>query len=265
MRAYRIGRKPMGPWTNRTPPIRGGIFPSKSRSGKVPAESDMPSDPEKVVILDDESHGNTAVRFGSRQQSPASYDHSPEPGYASGRQSTPDQVLQRAKDSHLTNDSSPPTRELVGGRSLASQVTMNPDEWTDWAVRQGQEADFRDYPSLDTTVQQDIADKYRSLHRRIQDEGLYSCRYVEYGKEMLRYTALFVAFLATLRNGWYLTSAIFLGLFWVRLLLLYHLSLPLLLCIGWHNSNSSCCSTKLCSLHMMLVIEPSLKTLWLTH
>ena len=32
---------------------------------------------------------------------------------------------------------------------------------------------------------------------------------------MIRYTSLFVMFLFALRQEWYMTSAVFLGLFWV--------------------------------------------------
>ena len=74
---------------------------------------------------------------------------------------------------------------------------------------------LRDYPSLDTDTQQSINQKFRALHQRVKDEGYYYCNLSEYAKESSRYALLFMCFLVTLRTGWYLTSAGFLGLFWV--------------------------------------------------
>jgi delta8-fatty-acid desaturase len=95
---------------------------------------------------------------------------------------------------------------------------LSPDEYTSWAIQQGKHLDIRSYPSLDQAVQQDITQKYMKLHDQIVDEGLYKCRYIEYGKEMVRYTSLFALSMTALYHSWYLTSAVFLGLFWVCLL-----------------------------------------------
>ena len=93
--------------------------------------------------------------------------------------------------------------------------SLSRTQFSDWNVQQMAELDAQGYPSLNPTVQEDIVNKYRDLHQKIKDMGLYQCPYVEYGKEMARYSALFLAFVLFLRSGWYLTSAIFLGLFWV--------------------------------------------------
>lgn len=74
---------------------------------------------------------------------------------------------------------------------------------------------LRDNPSLDPETQRAITREYRALHEKVKDMGLYQCRYQEYGKELIRYSLLFGAFLYLLRAEWYLTSAIFLGMFWV--------------------------------------------------
>lgn len=92
---------------------------------------------------------------------------------------------------------------------------LTPEQYTDWAIGQGEATDMRDYPSLDMDLQQAIAEKYMQLHERIAEAGLYNCPYREYGKEMARYLGLFGLFLYTLSRGWNLTSAVFLGLFWV--------------------------------------------------
>ena len=70
-------------------------------------------------------------------------------------------------------------------------------------------------PSLDAETQQQILLDYRELHEQIKAEGLYQCNYSAYGWESLRYGALFAAFAYLLYSKWYLTSALFLGLFWV--------------------------------------------------
>ena len=85
------------------------------------------------------------------------------------------------------------------------------------AVEQKEIADgLASVPSVDNETQLAIALEFRALHERIQSEGFYECRYSEYGKEMIRYLLLFSAFIFLLRAEWYLTSACFLGMFWVR-------------------------------------------------
>lgn len=83
------------------------------------------------------------------------------------------------------------------------------------AISREIERDSATYPSVNPEVQRDIARKYQRLHQRIHDEGLYNCPYIEYGKEMCRYTTLFALFAVTFYHQWYITSAVFLGLFWV--------------------------------------------------
>lgn len=75
---------------------------------------------------------------------------------------------------------------------------------------------LRDNPAVDAETQRAIVLEYRALHQRIKDEGLYTCRYSAYAKESIRYAILFGLFLYLLHAKWYLTSALALGLFWVR-------------------------------------------------
>lgn len=70
-------------------------------------------------------------------------------------------------------------------------------------------------PSVDEQTQLAISLDFRALHERIKNEGFYDCPYMEYGKEMVRYSLLFGTFIYFLRAEWYLTSACFLGMFWV--------------------------------------------------
>lgn len=77
------------------------------------------------------------------------------------------------------------------------------------------EEGWRDNPSCDVETQKAIIMEYRALHEQFKSEGLYQCRYSAYAWESLRYGALFAAFGYFLYIKWYLTSATFLGLFWV--------------------------------------------------
>jgi delta8-fatty-acid desaturase len=77
------------------------------------------------------------------------------------------------------------------------------------------ERGIQENPSLDVATQKAIINDYRELHQQFKDEGLYQCRYSEYGKECIRYALLFAAFGYFLYTKWYMTSAVFLGLFWV--------------------------------------------------
>ncbi|KAK4149557.1 fatty acid desaturase-domain-containing protein [Chaetomidium leptoderma] len=142
MKAFRIGLKPPGIWTNRTPPIRRG-------SDQTPQENPPPA---------------TATEF-------------------------------------------------PGGNAAA---------YTDWAENREVDKDTEGFPSLCPKVQEEIAQKYRALHQRVRDEGFYECPYLEYGKELARYTTLFAASMIALRYEWYMTSACFLGLFWHQVMFSAH-------------------------------------------
>ncbi|KAF2624184.1 fatty acid/sphingolipid desaturase [Macroventuria anomochaeta] len=81
---------------------------------------------------------------------------------------------------------------------------------------------LRENPSLDAETQQQILLDYRELHEQIKAEGLYQCNYSAYGWESIRYAALFAAFTYLLYSKWYLTSALFLGLFWQQIMFTAH-------------------------------------------
>ncbi|KAI1264315.1 fatty acid/sphingolipid desaturase [Xylariaceae sp. FL1019] len=182
MRCYQIGRIPSGPWTNLTPPIRGGVY----------HDSPMPkNDPDEKSIL---------------------MEHAPRLG---------DGVEQL----NSTSDKRPSgVRSRTCAASDISRKVSSPSqtEYTDRAVQQAIEQDTRSNPPLDPAVQLRIAEKYRLLHQRVRDEGLYVCSFIEYGKELARYTSLFLMFLWTLHCAWYLTSAVFLGLFWHQIMFTAH-------------------------------------------
>ncbi|EFQ99069.1 fatty acid desaturase [Nannizzia gypsea CBS 118893] len=114
-------------------------------------------------------------------------------------------------------------RKRAASRRAGTQNKhMTPEEYTDKLVQKELDDDHRNYPSLDPETQRHIATKYKQLHQRIKDEGLYDCPYIEYGKELIRYSILFGLFIITLRAGWYIPSAVFLGLFWHQIMFTAH-------------------------------------------
>ena len=213
MNRYRIGRID-GTWVYLTPPIRGGIYRSA-------AEDDSTSSSD-----DDDSDSYLASTNSSKTSIDVINDIKLDQPYL--------------VDSHLTNRSSHVTHPSpVNGTSactatyedVPTRVSVrksqrrisslnpehqSPEEYTSFAVQNEIDSDIRDYPSLDAQTQQSITKKYQALHQRIKDEGFYDCRYTEYGKELVRYSLLFALFIVCLRAEWHLTSAAFLGLFWVR-------------------------------------------------
>ncbi|KAK6216901.1 fatty acid desaturase [Colletotrichum tabaci] len=108
-----------------------------------------------------------------------------------------------------------PTKVFPAGPALSHRSRMTAAEYTDWSIQQNLQRDLDAYSSLDPAVQQDIQAKYRLLHERVKDAGLFDCPYSEYGKETCRYSMLFASFLVALNFEWYMTSACFLGLFWM--------------------------------------------------
>lgn len=165
---------------NRTPPIRGGVFRLDAQEIDI-SDSSTSSDTDDNTSLDD------AVSSASSELSVVDVKDQGEG------------LRQRAVKT-AADDSRKRTATLrVANAGVAREI----------------QNDLETYPSLDTRVQDEIARKYQLLHQRIHDEGLYQCPYVEYGKEMMRYTTLFTLFGVLFYNQWYITSAVFLGLFWV--------------------------------------------------
>ncbi|KAF5313204.1 hypothetical protein D9619_003494 [Psilocybe cf. subviscida] len=75
--------------------------------------------------------------------------------------------------------------------------------------------------SLKEQAQQSKA--YRELHKRIIKAGLYQCRYITgYGPELLRYSALVAMSVFCYRHQWFITSSVFLGLFWHQIVFAAH-------------------------------------------
>jgi delta8-fatty-acid desaturase len=92
----------------------------------------------------------------------------------------------------------------------------------DARTQQEIDLDKAKYPALDPQTQATIVLKYRELHKRIEAEDLYRCRYSSYAIECMRYATAFALFLFLLRSEWYITSAFPLGFLWHQLAFTVH-------------------------------------------
>lgn len=206
MNKYRIGRI-AGPWVNFTPPIRGGIYRDNIEAAQEGS--------------DDEDSDDTSSSWSSRLDSMNSSTTSIE-SITNGDVGHSAMMSSRSKE-RLDPYSSSVHQDRAAERRIQSSDAqtnhherLSPKDYTSSAVQKAIDDDVRDNPSLDAGTQRAITSKYQALHQRVKDEGFYDCHYIEYGKEIIRYTLLFSLFFTFLRAEWYLTSACFLGLFWVR-------------------------------------------------
>lgn len=195
MSAYRVGRKPAGPWTNMTPPIRGGVYRKQAASPVTLA-------PDSDTEVDD------AISLASSECSCCDEGDSLASSVCSCEGA--DHIRRRVSHKEVKVSDGLQLKDELAAEKAVSRI-----QFADERIQKYADHDAQEFPSLDPKVQQDIVRKYRALRQTIMDDGLFNCSYIEYGKEMLRYTALFGTFLFLLRAGWYITSACFLGLFWV--------------------------------------------------
>lgn len=214
MKAYRIGRVHL-PWTNLEPPIRGGVH----RKLDLTEEEDQADAGEFIASgTGSPSAGSTtedsadvaslfsrAGDTGSSDESEVADTDDDAPNATAGLRLRVKHAQTKNAEALSTNDPALP----VGGKLSRQAFTA--------AMEQKEIAEMvRTYPSLDQETQDAIRAEYRELHKLVKEQGLYTCRYSEYGKEAVRYAIIFSAFLFFLRIGWYIPSACFLGLFWVR-------------------------------------------------
>lgn len=211
MNKYRIGRI-AGPWVNFTPPIRGGIYRSAVEDDSTSSSDEDDSD----SFLASTNTSTTSIDVINDVKLDQPYLADNHLIKRSGRIPRPVIGISKCAATHEDAPSRASARMSKRRTSTVRPKHKSPEDYTSFAVQNEIDADIRDYPSLDAETQQQITEKYQALHQRVKDGGFYDCRYVEYGKELLRYSALFALFIVCLRAEWYLTSAAFLGLFWVR-------------------------------------------------
>lgn len=233
-KAFRIGRQPAGRWHNTTPPIRGGVY-RKLEASPSPPLSTTVSDAEDDVN-DDASISSGSYLFdeNARLTSSVSSLSDCNSDVLSGDEKpsacAEAKTTEMRKRSAFVSDSD--VEDLSTDEALSKSAPesrpppnmshMTRAEYTDYLMQQDIERDLKVYPSVDPIVQEEISRKYRILHQKVQDGGFYACPYIEYAKEMSRYLTLFTGFLVFLRYEWYMTSAVFLGLFWHQIMFTAH-------------------------------------------
>ena len=200
MNKYRIGRI-AAPWVNFTPPIRGGIYRDSTEAAQHTSDDEDGDDAGSSWSSSLDSLNSSTTSLGSITVGDI--------GHSAIMSSCPNQGLDRYSSPAYRSKISPSNAQLNNPQRLS------PKDYTSSAVQKAIDNDIRDNPSLDAETQRVITLKYQMLHQRVKDEGYYDCHYIEYGKEIIRYTLLFSLFFTFLREEWYLTSACLLGLFWV--------------------------------------------------
>ena len=236
MNKYRIGRI-AGPWVNFTPPIRGGVHRDNIEAAQEGS--------------DDEDCDDTSSSWSSRLESINSSTTSID-SITNGDVGHSARLNSRSKEkfdpysSSVHQDQAAERRIQSSNAQINNHHRLSPTDYTSSAVQKAIDDDIRDNPSLDAGTQRAITLKYQALHQRVKDEGFYDCHYIEYGKEIIRYTLLFSLFFTFLRAEWYLTSACFLGLFWVRAIISFK---------GFQHADPPIASTRSCLRRMMQAIE----------
>ena len=209
MNKYRIGRIAAEPWVNFTPPIRGGIYRDDTEAAQYKPDNEDGDDIGSYWSSSQESLNSSTTSLDSI--TPGDVSHS----------DIINSHFHKRVDHYplsITQDRTKERMDTSSNTQLNDHQRLSPKDYTSSAVQEAIDNDIRDNPSLDAETQREITLKYQILHQRVKDEGFYDCHYIEYGKEIIRYTLLFSIFLACLRAEWYLTSACFLGLFWVGLI-----------------------------------------------
>ena len=192
MDAYQIGVIDQ-PWTNFLPPIQGGKF----RSNKAVAQEPFEESDEQ----------DSSSRPESTEPSPI-FEAA---DCASLRSRKPHSSVSRSSSATSISSIDVNDKDADKVESAAEART-----------REELQHDLEKYPSLDQQTQAGIMSKYRLLHQRIRDEGLYECHYSSYMVEIARYAFFFGMCFLTLHWGWYKTSAVFLGIFWHQLVFTAH-------------------------------------------
>ncbi|KAF2268592.1 fatty acid/sphingolipid desaturase [Lojkania enalia] len=194
---YQIGRVE-GIWVNFTPPIQGGKFRKEEELDLISEENDTISSSEQ----DASSTGTSA---------------DPSPIFEPADQFT-SSIRQRSSAGipRISSTSSISSVSLDETRAAPKMTVL------DARTQREIDVDTAKYPSLDPQTQANIVQKYNKLEDRIQEEGLYQCRYSSYGIECIRYAFFFSMFIYLLRSEWYLSSAAFLGILWHQLSFTVH-------------------------------------------
>ncbi|KAK3643882.1 hypothetical protein LTR56_009977 [Elasticomyces elasticus] len=182
MRRYQIG-KIEGQWRDYVPPIQGGLFKSE-QEGEV--EEEEPEDNSDV---------------------------SPEPSPIFDAV-----VRQRRRISNGSGHSSATSLSDMELDALSPSKRSTVEEGTQKELL----FDLEKYPNLDQQTQGNIIVKYQLLDQKLRDEKMYDCNYTAYAFEIARYCILASISYYTLQKGFYVLSALFLGMLWHQLVFTVH-------------------------------------------
>lgn len=196
MNNYRIGRIE-GNWLNYIPPIQGGKFDKLSQENAVvAAKSDSLNDSD----VSDDCSGTSTPLFDPPEDV---------------------STIARNRSKYHSYGSNSSTTSLSSVDIEDVNAKLKPD-YLESHTQHQIAFDLKKYPSLDSTTQDEIVQKYRLLNERIQKEGLYNCPFSAYAVEILRYGLLFTVFLFSLHCGYYALAGAFLGVFWHQLVFAAH-------------------------------------------
>ena len=200
MNKYQIGII-NGRWENFLPPIQGGQFRTWNNDAQ---EEDVEVEEE----IDSRSTGESSTSSTSRS-SPVF-----EPADFSSRLRR--RRRQDAVDDDASSISSISTTDLISASNEPKMAHL--DVYTQEEI----DLDLAKYPPLDGRTQDEIVRQYRELRAQLEEKDLFRCSYWSYAIEASRYLFLFTVFLFTLRSGWHMTSALFLGMLWHQLTFTVH-------------------------------------------
>ncbi|KAH7175247.1 fatty acid desaturase-domain-containing protein [Dactylonectria macrodidyma] len=182
MLRYRIGRIE-GSWVNFVPPFQGGVFRTRAE-------------------IEADSHDIQA----------SDVSHSP----ASSINEKTDAQNIRDRAARKNNDSA------HDGSAKNPEVPLDGMSYLDTITHEYTTLDLEKYPSPDQATQAKIVAKYRALHERIFDEGLYECKYSSYGIECCRYSTFVLLMGVCFYFKWYYGAAFWLGVLWHQLGFVVH-------------------------------------------
>lgn len=215
MRGYRIGVI-NEPWIDFEPPISGGTFNSGDQEGGqiAPTGKTVQFQPPAVApahLQDDNKATNCSNECSNSTQQ-----------FLSAESMQFVQLID-SDEAFLTNK-----KEWFADLSSVSDTLKHCSskydaaQFMDHVTKLTADTDLNKYPSLDGETQRNVSAKFRKLHEKIRQSGLNKCDLSNYGMEVVRYIALFSLFILALRYEWYITSAVFLGLFWHQIMFTAH-------------------------------------------
>ena len=217
MRSYRIGVIDE-PWNDFEPPVSGGTFNVGDQEEKIEA---LPRRSEMECHL-------PAVPAGRYTQNGSKVIDCSKQCPNGTRQCLSTESMQFVQSFHCDEAVLTNKKQWFADMSCVSDTLKhssskyNTGQFIDQATQLAVNVDLNEYPSLDAKTQRNISVNFRKLYRKVRASGLDQCSISNYGMEVVRYVTLFSLFILALRYQWYITSAVFLGLFWHQIMFVAH-------------------------------------------